>query len=43
MNAAIEDEAAIGLEAQLGSERNQGYKAQVVDRMRQNYLKHLDE
>ena len=43
MNAAMEEDAALGLDAQLASERDQGHKAQVVDRMRQDYFKHLDE
>ena len=43
MNAAMEDEAAIGFEGQMNSDRERGQRAEVVDRMRENYFKLLDE
>ena len=43
MNAAMEDEAAIGLDGQTNTDRDRGQRAEVVDRMRENYFKLLDE
>ena len=39
----MEDEAAIGFDGQINSDRERGQRAEVVDRMRENYFKLLDE